>query len=347
MSMNNKSKILMIGPDYKGGITSVINLYTNFGLNTINLISYRSHNIFMQIFVYIVFLFKYIFTLCTNKNIRLVHIHSAGWGSFIRKYYALRIAKLFRKKIIFHIHGAEFDSYYNNSSKGIKNAIIKTLNESDAVIVLSEEWKKRILNICPNSNIKILYNPCCMKEQNKIITDKINILFMGRIEKRKGIYEIIEGSKYLDDNIIINLYGDGDTTEFEKLIEDNKLQNKIKIKGWVSGEQKDEAYCNSDILILPSFDEGLPMSILEAMAYALPIISTPVGGISEAVEEGINGFLVPPGDAKALAEKINLIANDKGLREKMGQESYRIAKEKFDINVIIKQLKEIYAELIK
>jgi len=83
------------------------------------------------------------------------------------------------------------------------------------------------------------------------------------------------------------------------------------------------------------------------MAYGLPIISTPVGGIPEAVEDGTNGFLIQPGDYKALAEKIDLMANDEPLREQMGQQSYKLAKEKFDIRIIIKQLQDIYDKMLR
>lgn len=345
--MKNKSNILMIGPDCQGGITSVINMYKNAELNAIYMASYTRNDILWQLFIYTRFMLEYIFTLCTNFNIKIVHIHSASYGSFLRKQFALNMAKLFGKKVIFHIHGAEFELFYNKSSKAVKSLITSTLNKADVVIVLSKQWKETISKISSNINIVILYNPAVIKELKHIPSDSTRFLFMGRIEKRKGVYEIIEGGKYLDDNILVNLYGDGNTTEFERLIKEGNLEHKIKIRGWISGEQKDEVYYNSDVLLLPSFNEGLPMSILEAMAYGLPIISTPVGGIAEAVEDGVNGFLVPPGDARALSEKINLIASDKNLREKIGQESYRMAKEKFDINVIIKQLEEIYAELIK
>lgn len=345
--MNNKPQVLMIGPDCQGGITSVINMYENAGLNAIYMASYTRNDILWQLFIYTKFMIKYIFTLLVNRNLEIVHIHSASYGSFMRKQFVLNIAKLLGRKVIFHIHGAEFELFYNKSSNFMKNLITNTLNKADIVLVLSRQWKETISKISSNKNIVILYNPTVIKELKHIPSDITRFLFMGRIEKRKGVYEIIESCKCLSDNVFISLYGDGNIAEFEKLIEEAKLENKIKIKGWISGEQKDEVYYNSDVLLLPSFNEGLPMSILEAMAYGLPIISTPVGGIAEAVEEGVNGFLVPPGDANTLAEKINLIANDKGLREKMGQESYRIAKEKFDINVTIKQLEEIYGELIK
>lgn len=345
--MNQSSKILMIGPDCQGGIASVINSYKDIGLEVNYLASYNGGNIFLQLVVFTSFLFKFLFILFTNKNIEIIHIHSASYGSFLRKSIVLKIAKLFRKKVIFHIHGAEFELFYNKSPKFFQNFITNILNQADFIIALSKQWGEILSNISSNQNIKILYNPTFIKELNHIPSETARFLFMGRIEKRKGVYEIIESTKYLqNNNVIINLYGDGDIDKFKRLIQESAVGEKVQIKGWISGNEKKSVYDNSDVLLLPSFNEGLPMSILEAMAWGLPIISTPIAGIPEAVEDGVNGFLIQPGDAKSLAEKIDVLVNDKDLREKMGRESYRIAKEKFDINVIIKQLQGIYDELL-
>ena len=347
--MQNNSKILMIGPDInsQGGISSVIKLYKDYDLDFTNLSSYKDGSLFVKIFVYFHFLIKYIFILSTDKNVKLVHIHTASRGSFFRKSIVLNIAKLFNKKVLLHIHGAEFSIFYEESPSLIKKIITDTLNKSDLILVLSEQWKNTISNISTNDNIKVLYNPTVIKELNHIKSSTIKVVFMGRLGKRKGLYDIIEAAKHLkNSDIEINLYGDGDIEKFEKLISDNNLQEKVKLMGWVSGDKKDEVFQNSDIFILPSYNEGLPISILEAMAYGLPIISTPVGGIPEAVEDGTNGFLIQPGDYKALAEKIDLMANDEPLREQMGQQSYKLAKEKFDIRIIIKQLQDIYDKML-
>lgn len=347
--MKSQSKILMIGPDInsQGGISSVIKLYNDYGLDVVNLSSFKDGNAFTKLIVFAVFFVKYIFVLITTGNIQLIHIQGSSKGSVFRKHIAIKIAKFFHKKVIYHIHGAEFDLYYEKSSNLIKKIMANSLNESDLIIVLSKEWENKISNICSNKNIRILYNPTVIKKINHIESQQVRFLLMGRLEKRKGIYDIIEAAKYIQrPDVIINLYGDGNLEEFQKLIIDNNLQEKIQIKGWISGDQKDEVFQASDVLILPSYNEGLPMSILEAMAIALPIISTPVGGIPEAVEDGVNGFLIQPGDYKALAEKIDTLANDKQLREQMGQNGYKMAKEKFDIEVVTKQLKEIYNELL-
>jgi len=172
-------------------------------------------------------------------------------------------------------------------------------------------------------------------------------LFLGKLCRNKGVYDIIEAAKQVkSDNIKIYLYGDGDYKHFQKLIESNNLQDKMFISGWISGDKKEKIIETSDIFVLPSYTEGLPISILEAMVNGLPIISTPVGGVPEAVIDEVNGFLIESGNYNALADKIELLANNKELRNKMGQESFNIAREKFDISVIVNQLKGIYEELL-
>lgn len=350
--MNTKPKILMIGShsSVTGGMSTVIELYNGYNIfkdYAIFLASYKRGSVIYRIAFFIKFLFVYLYKLMSVHSIKIVHVHSSYKGSFFRKAIILNIAKLFHKKTIFHLHGSEFSIFYNESPDFIKKMITNTLNKTDLIIVLSEQWKSTISNISTNNNVKVLYNPTVIKEISSDKSKLVKIAFMGRLCKRKGTYDIIEAAKYINSNLEINLYGDGNIDEFQKLINDNHLQQKVKIMGWISGKEKEEVLKNSDIYLLPSYNEGLPMSILEAMAHALPIISTPVGGIPEAVEEGVNGFLVGPGDYKEIAKKIDLLAEDKPLREKMGQESYKIAKEKFDIKIIIKQLQDIYDEMIK
>lgn len=347
--MSNNPKILIIGPDSQGGITSVIKMYLQNGLDEAEFLSsYISGNKLKQFIHYVKFLFKY-FKKLLNKNIKIIHIHTASRGSFLRKFIAFNIAKLFKKKILFHIHPSNFIKFYDNSSKIVQGCIKKTLINSDLLVVIANTIKQEITTRFADLDFRMIYNPVIMKEFNsKESANSIKVLFMGRLGQNKGVYDIIEAAKYINgNNLKISLYGDGNIEEFQNLVKKYCLQDKVLVKGWISGEEKEKIIRESDISILPSYTEGLPMSVLEAMSYGLPIISTPVGGTSEAVEDGVNGFLIQPGDYKALAEKIDLLASNKELIEQMGQESFRIAKEKFDINIIINQLKELYEEVLE
>lgn len=349
--MNKNIKILMIGPDMNsfGGMSSVIKLYYDSGLlsgNTEFLSSYEDGSIPHKIFFFYFFLFKYISILLFNRNVKIIHLHIAEKGSFFRKAILCLIAKAFNKKVILHLHGAEFNIFYNKVPEIIKKFITITFDLADLVIVLSSSWEKDISEKTSNSDIIILDNPIVIKDMKNTSNEIVNILFMGRLGKRKGTYDIIEAAKYIQSpNVKINLYGDGDVGEFKKLVVDNNLQNKVFVNGWISGSEKENVFKCADVLLLPSYNEGLPIAILEALACGIPVISTPVGGIPEAVKDGINGFLIQPGDFKALAEKIDILATDKQLIEKMGKESYKIAQERFDIKIIMDKLNKIYNDM--
>ena len=273
--------------------------------------------------------------LIKDKTVKIAHIHTSSKGSFLRKSMIMYVAKAFGKKTILHVHGSEFKVFYDKSPDIIKKFIEKTFDNADCIIVLSKQWKDIIFQITKNENIQIVYNPIKIHEPNKL--EGANFLFMGRLGKRKGVFDIFEAAKSVCGDVVINLYGDGE-------IDKSLAPENVKIHGWVSGEEKDKIFRNSDVLLLPSYNEGLPISILEAMSYGMPIISTPVGGIVEAVENNVNGFIVNCGDTSDLAEKINALC-DKDLRLKMGAESFRLVKEKFDVEIIKTRLKEIYDEL--
>ena len=141
------------------------------------------------------------------------------------------------------------------------------------------------------------------------------------------------------------LGGDGDIEEVNQIITNEKLEDIVKYEGWVSGEKKVELLNMADAYILPSYNEGLPISVLEAMSYKLPIISTKVGGIPEILEDGINGFIMEPGDKKAIKEAIDRLMNDVDLRKKMGLESAHKVKAHLPEHVE-KQLEQLYDHLL-
>lgn len=330
-------KILIISPDMseQGGIASVVKTYYDNNLadgQTVYLSSYKSKNPLGQ---FLKFWVKFLSILIKDKTVKIAHIHTSSKGSFLRKSMIMYVAKAFGKKTILHVHGSEFKVFYDKSPDIIKKFIEKTFDNADCVIVLSKQWKDIISQITKNENIQIVYNPIKIHEPNKL--EGANFLFMGRLGKRKGVFDIFEAAKSVCGDVVINLYGDGE-------IDKSLAPENVKIHGWVSGEEKDKIFRNSDVLLLPSYNEGLPISILEAMSYGMPIISTPVGGIVEAVENNVNGFIVNCGDTSDLAEKINALC-DKDLRLKMGAESFRLVKEKFDVEIIKTRLKEIYDEL--
>jgi len=129
------------------------------------------------------------------------------------------------------------------------------------------------------------------------------------------------------------------------MINERGLKDYIKLLGWVEHENKTVLLENSDIFILPSYQEDLPMAILEAMSYGLPILSTNVAGIPSLVEHGYNGYLVEPGDIDDCVDKLTELINDSRLRQKFGENSLQIIKRRFEKSIVEKQIQEVYDSL--
>jgi glycosyltransferase involved in cell wall biosynthesis len=186
-----------------------------------------------------------------------------------------------------------------------------------------------------------------------VTKDIIQILFPARILYDKGIMELIEAAKYLENDwkgkIIFILAGDCD--ENNKAVVREEDLKKHLIPGYIEwiGFRKDmiTQYQQSDIVVLPSYREGLPKSLIEACAIGRPIITTDVPGCRECVVDGYNGRIVPVKTVIPLVNAIEELCKNKFLREKMGNNSRALADQEFSIESVIDKTFEIYDELLK
>lgn len=342
-------EVLIVGPSVKlkGGVATVIKNYKkiNFSDKNINVKYFEtihSTNKYINMAIFPIIISLFIINII-NKDI--IHIHMASYGSFKRKAILTNIAKLFNKKIILHIHGAEFHLFYNKSSKLYKIYITKILNKANFIIALSDEWKIRLSKIS-NTQISVIYNSVSVYEKNYNEFGN-RITFMGRMDKRKGIYDLIQISKKIyqvNKNLIITLCGDGELDKVKKYILDNEICN-VDVVGWIGKDMKEKILSETIINILPSYNEGMPMSILEAMAKGIPTISTTVGGIPEVIEHAKNSFLVTPGDKDSMIKIIEELISNVKLRREISSRAYSTINSKFNINAHISSLVNIYEKI--
>lgn len=345
------NSILFVAPNYKkrkGGIASVL---TNYKKNIQNFNFFPSAYFSSKWlnFSFLPFtLLCFIFYLIINPKIKIVHIHGASRGSFYRKYFFFFIAqKVFHKKVIYHIHGGGFHLFYKNASKNVKCYIERMIDDSDSLIVLSQEWEAYFRKTFQQKNIRVINNIVeKQKEEEKQDIDIITLLFLGKIGSGKGIYDllnaIVNNREKFKNKIQLVIGGDGEVNKLLKLIKEYELESIVSYIGWVSGERKKQLFKEATIMILPSYKEGLPISLLEAMSYSMPIISTNVGGIPQILEEDINGKLVEPGNTNAIKEAIFYYINNKDQIKIHGKSSYNKVQSFFPKNVI-QNLSEIYS----
>jgi len=345
-----KKKICMVvqDPMVKGGIAAVVNGYRGSQLekdfNIIYVESYKDGGKFVKILKGICGYFHFVKILLVD-NPDVVHIHSSFGPSFYRKLPFIYMASFAKKPIINHIHGAEFESFYMNANKKKKKLIELVYNKCDMLIALSEEWKDNLSMIVPEDNIIVIENYSKMAEG--VVRDKCNnqVLFLGAIGQRKGCYDIpyvveLVAKEVPDCKFVIA--GDGDIDQIKELLKEKGVEENVEFPGWVRGEEKDKLLRESDIFFLPSYNEGMPMSILDAMGYSLPIISTKVGGITKIVHNGKNGYVFQPGDVEGFAKGITNILTHMDMLKSFGNESANIVIKKYSLSAHLDSLKKLY-----
>lgn len=342
--------VLIIGPSSKrkGGIASVIKMYEKH----IKAEYFASTNVQSTLLSFLFFPFRLLALtriLILNKKIKIIHIHGSSDGSFYRKYIIYVICKFFNKKVIFHLHSGRFDQFYNKSNKLLKNRIRSVINNSDCVIVLSEVWKNYLSTTFEPKKIFILGNMISesmldLKSPEDLPKSTITFAYLGKIFQPKGVYDLLDCIIENDDALINKakfvFAGNGDEDKTIKYLEKDK-HNLLNFVGWLDENEKNGLLLSMDVLILPSYSEGMPVSILEAMSYKKGVIATPVGGVPDIIEDNFNGKIITPGNKIELYEAINYyIQNPKDI-ERHGEAGYNIAQHYFPI-AISNNLKVIY-----
>lgn len=352
--MSKKKKVCMIvqAPMVKGGIASVVNGYRGsvleeeFKIKYVE--SYKDGGKFTKLLKGISGYFHFIKVLFLEKP-ELIHIHSSFGPSFYRKIPYIYMANWFKIPIVNHCHGAEFDTFYLKASMRKKRLIEKVYNKCSVMIALSDEWKERLGLIVPVSKIKVIENYSSIHED--AIKEKTNrksnkqILFLGEIGRRKGCYDIpaiVEKVVEKFPEVKFVLGGTGDIASIQSLLSEKGIEKNVVFPGWVRGKEKDKLLRESDIFFLPSYNEGMPMSILDAMGYGLPVISTIVGGIPKIVHNGENGYVCEPGDVQALSDALIKILMSEFLCKKYARSSIEIVKQGYSFERHIKQLAKLY-----
>ena len=355
--MSGKIKVLIIGPSptkSKGGMATVIEeiqsdskLSEQFDIGIYE--SYIDGNKLKVILFSVISFIRFFFT---KRNYDIYHIHAASYGSTFRKGLYAKTAKRWGKKFILHIHGAEYMKFFEGLSDRRKQKVIEILKKADMVIALSQDWKKKFDLIFSLKNCVVLENGINVERLKLAVSDPSehphSFVMLGRLGERKGTYDLIEAienvAKKVPD-IKCYLAGDGDIDKCSSIIKEKHLENNISIEGWVDFDKKLKLLKQSSVLVLPSYNEGLPMAILEGMACGKAIISTTVGAIPEVVKEE-NGILIEPGDIKKLTDALLCFGSDETLTRNMGIRNINLINEKFSMAVMHKKLSKIYMNLV-
>lgn len=292
-------------------------------------------------------------TLVINNDIKIIHIHGSSRGSFYRKFIIFLFSKyVFKKSVVYHIHGSEYHLFYNESGFYQKKMIRFFIQNSDCIICLSKSWHTFFLENFNPKKIEILPNIIDYPKKNNVNKNikMITFLFLGFVGERKGIFDllnVIQMNKVdFEGKIKLRIGGNGEIDRLKNFIKMQQLENIVEFLGWITAEEKKIELNHCDVYMLPSYNEGLPISILEAMSYGKPIISTPVGGIPEIVIPEKNGILVKPGNFGEISNAISYFLDNKNKLKEYGENSFELVQNHLPKSVI-PQLNELYNKLLE
>lgn len=296
------------------------------------------------------------------RFLRQFHLHkpdvvllfaSVGMG-FLEKALYVIYARLFGIPSMLFLRGGGLMTSCRNSST--YRLLVKTMLRAPRYLLCQEKtWQSFFVNdmsIAPE-RCPVIKNWTATPDLLAIgekrgyqQKDETVILFMGWLDRQKGVMELIQAVARLKDaypSLRLSMAGEGDcSARARSWVKQHELDSIIRFEGWVHGEKKLDLLRSSDIFCLPSYAEGLPNAMVEAMAAGLPVVATPVGVVPDVIDDGKNGLLVKTADVTDLEEKLKLILSDVDKRNALGRRGYETAVTDFGLDLAARKL-YIYA----
>jgi glycosyltransferase involved in cell wall biosynthesis len=279
----------------------------------------------------------------------LVHIHLSSRASYWRKAWVCRIARLFGRPYVLHVHGSEFMKFFEQECSPRQQARVSgTFSRAALVLALSDEWRVNLRRIQPRACIVVLPNAVPLPPPQALDRgmESGRILFLGRLGERKGTFDLVRAFAEIAlrfPQARLVCAGDGAIEEVMALASELGVAGRVECPGWLSAEAARAELARADLFALPSYAEGLPMALLEAMAAGKPVVASSVGGIPSVIADDANGLLVNPGDPAGLVEALSRLLADAAVRRRLGGAARQTIEEGYSLGTSIRRLTTIYA----
>lgn len=342
--------ILMFYTQARGGIRAVCEGYIRDGITARwNVQSVPTHvegSAIKRIGVFARALLTFAGHLATGR-VDAIHCHVATRGSMWRKIIICKLAAVAGVPSIMHLHGAETQDFFDKQPRWRQRLIVRTLERCEFVVALSDGWRRFVERVAPRANVRAIPNYVPLPPVPKRMPDaRIRGLFLGEVGQRKGVYDLLAAIQIAARQVPalkVRIGGNGEVDKARAVAAELGIDEHVEFLGWISGDQKTAALADADFYVLPSYFEGLPVSIVEAMSVELPVISTTAGAIPEMITEGREGWLVTPGDVPALAAALVTAAEDGDRRQRMGRAARERAERTYSREVVIPMIDELYS----
>lgn len=286
-------------------------------------------------------------------RLAVTHLNLAERGSVYRKAVLLAATKLAGGRVLLHLHAAQIVQFHGAMNGAGKRMMRWMFRSADHVVVLGEVWRKWVSETFDvrSGRISVVYNgvPSTPPLPRSPSPDgRFRLLFVGNLLERKGVADLLRAfatPALRDRPIDLTMAGGGPVDSYKAMAAQLGIADRVRFTGWVSQDDARELMVGSDALILPAYDEGLPLVILESLASGTPVICTPVGSIPEVLEHNETAVFVAPGDEAGIATAITSLMDQPELRQILAEKGSALYQRLFTMEAFARSIGSLYAML--
>ena len=336
-AVNPRLAMLGPAPESRGAVASLIE-------------AYRAHGLFKRwpidyLPLTLASLRKFV-GLILRERALAVHLHASPERGLWRDALFMALARLARCPVVLHLHGSALPQLYGDAGRSLRGVIRFCLEQAACIVVPSESQRTWALGVTRRIQVAVLPHPVAPQEAQQGARQAGLVLFLGRLEAAKGVFDLLEALAALHPavpGLRLVCAGEGDATALRRHAERLGLADAVKFTGWVGPSGKRALLESAAVFALPSYDEAMPVSLLEAMAAGIPAVASAVGGIPEVLSDGVTGFLVAPGDVATLERQLRRLLADPALAARIGAAGRESVRLRCAPERALRRLEEVYA----
>jgi glycosyltransferase involved in cell wall biosynthesis len=293
-----------------------------------------------------------IFASALAGQVALVHVNMGDRASAVRKGVIATVVSLTGIPVYLHLHAAELTDHHARLPGFLRYLLGVPFRRATCCIVLGTLWRDWLIREfgVPADRIEVLYNgvpvPAGTGQRPEAQPGRpLQLLFLGNLLERKGLSDLLVALSLLppdapDWRAIIA--GGGDIPFYTAKAASLGLADKVQFVGWVDQAGARRLLADSDVMALPSYDEGLPLVILESLGCGTPVLCTPVGAIPEVLTDNVSVAFAPPGNPAALSARLAQLFADSTLRADLSRQGLALYRERFTVEAFVSRLVDIY-----
>lgn len=268
-----------------------------------------------------------------------VHVNVAERMSLLRKGAIIGACKFLGVPVVLHLHAAQLHHTYRALPSALQSLVRRLFAMPACCVVLGQgaaDFVTNELNV-PADRVEIVINgvPEPKVARRAAMGPVPHVVFLGNLSERKGVSDLLRALNHpvlANRPLRVSLAGGGNVEKYAGLAHELGVADRVEFTGWADPSTVGRLLAQADVMVLPSYDEGLPLAILEALAHGVAVVCTPVGEIPNVLTDGDNACFVKPGDSAGIARALARVLGDPALRERLEGNGKALYRERFSVD---------------